>query len=248
MFDVHRFFHRNKDKEIYQELINRIQRIATLEEAGAVLSDIQSSFVFSSYFVLDMSRLVEPEPISFLYPSNVPAALFHNLDERLPDVAMQLFMQPPGNFGPVRWDLGETIAAGDIGEDAAELFRSYGMTMGASFPALGISGSLRLIGFSGGRAHLELEEIEKLNLLMIHMHERLNIIGRMQGGQREPLSDLERQVLFLTADGESFEIISARMSLSPRTIQYLVDSICRKMEVATMEHAVAIALRRSLIM
>ncbi|QCI97906.1 helix-turn-helix transcriptional regulator [Agrobacterium larrymoorei] len=194
-----------------------------------------------------MARLAEPEPIAFLYPSNIPAALFQNLDECLTDVATQLFMQPPGNFGPVRWDLEETVAAGNVGDDLAERLRAYGNIMGASFPAIGSSGSPRLIGFSGRRAHLELEEIEKLNLLMIHMHERLNIIGRMQGGQREPLSDLERQVLFLTADGESFETISARMSLSPRTIQYLVDSICRKMEVATMEHAVAIALRRSLI-
>ncbi len=239
--------HRDKDKEIYQDLINRLQRINTLDEAGGVLADIQSLFGFRTYFVLDLARLAEPEPISFLYPSNIPAALFQNLDECLTDVATQLFMQSPGNFGPVRWDLEETVAAGKVSNDLADRLRAYGVTMGASFPAIASSGSPRLIGFSGRRAHLELEEIEKLNLLMIHTHERLNIIGRTAAGQREALSDLERKVLFFSAEGESFENISAKMSLSPRTIQYLVDSVCRKMEVATLEHAVAVALRRSLI-
>lgn len=194
-----------------------------------------------------MARLNEREPISFLYPSNIAAALFTKCDECLTDFGTQLFMQSPGTFGPIRWDLEESLSQGFVTQEAADFFRLHDMTMGMSFPTLGSGGSPRLIGFSGGRAHLSQEEIDTLHLLMIHMHERLNILARTRGGEHEPLSEMEKQCLFMAADGDGFEAISKRMSLSRRTIQFLVDAICRKMEVATMEHAVAIALRRRLI-
>lgn len=213
-----------------------------------VLAEIQRLFDFRCYFVLDMSRLAEEEPISFLFPSNISASLFQKLDECLTDFATQLFMHSPGTLGPVRWDLDETEAQGYVAPDAAELFRASNMTMGASFPALGISGSPRLIGFSGSRQHLDIDEVEQLNVLMFHAHARLTTIGRSQTGKREPLSGLEREVLFLAAEGESFETISTHVALSSRTINYLVDSICSKMEVATIEHAVAVTLRRRLVL
>lgn len=233
-------------RNISQDLLIRLQKTHTVDDVGVVLGEIQRLFGFKCYFVLDMSRLAEEEPISFLFPSNISASLFQELDECLTDFATQFFMHSPGTLGPVGWDLGDMEAQGHIAPDAAALFRTSSMTMGASFPALGISGSPRLIGFSGNRPPLDINEVERLNVLMFHAHARLTSIGRSQIEKREPLSGLEQQVLFLAVEGESFEMIATRVALSSRTINYLVDSICRKMDVETIEHAVAVRLRRRL--
>lgn len=194
-----------------------------------------------------MSRVSEQAPISFLYPSNIAAPVFEKMDECMTDFATQLFTHAAGNFSPVRWDMEESFAEGHLTEAGVNFLRAAAFTMALSFPALGISGAPRLIGFTGDRAHLDDVETEHLNFLMIHLHARLTVVGRGQTVRRDPLSDLERKILALAADGESFGTISGRISLSNRAVQYLVDSICRKMEVATLEHAVAIALRRKVI-
>lgn len=213
---------------------------------GVVLSDIQVHFGFRCYFVLDTSRLEEAEPVSALFPFNIEAALLFMLEEGLSGFASRLLMQKPGTIGPMRWDLDELEGQCIVEEEVVKAFRANSHIRGVSFPALGISGAPRLIGFSGDRPHLDVDEVERLNVFMVHAHEQIAVIGHSRTEALRPLTDLERQVLFLAADGEILETIGARVALSSRTIKYIMDSICRKMEVANIEHAVAVSLRRRL--
>ncbi|NTF07376.1 LuxR C-terminal-related transcriptional regulator [Agrobacterium rubi] len=217
-----------------------------MEEVGCVLAEIQRLFDFRCYYVLDTSRLEEKEPISFLFPSNIAASLFYELDECLAYYA-SIFIQSPGSLGPELWDMAEIESHDCITPDAAAVFRGARMVRGATFPALGISGAPRLIGFAGDRPHLDVDDIERLNVLMFHAHARLTTLVGNGAQKRQPLSMLEKQVMSLAMEGHSFESIGTTMALTSRTINYLVEAICRKMEVETIEHAVAVTLRRRMI-
>lgn len=218
----------------------------TLDDMGVVLSDVQAQFGFRCYYVLDLSRLEQTEPVSALFPFNIEASLLFMLEEGLSGFASRLLMQKPGTLGPVRWDMDELVAECMIEDEVVTAFRAHSHIRGVSFPALGISGAPRLIGFGGDRPPLDVEEVERLNVLMVHAHEQLALIGHARTEVLRPLTDLERQVLFLAAEGEILETIGARVALSSRTIKYIMDSICRKMEVENIEHAVAVSLRRRL--
>ncbi len=232
--------------KIHEDLLIRLQKTDTVEEVGLMLTEIQQLFGFQYYCVFDTSRLDEGEPISFLFPSNVPAAVSCKIEERLTNFVAQLSQHLPGTLGAMPWNIIQKQAIGEITAETAEMFRASGITMGISFPALGISSWPRLIGFLGDRACLDIDEIEQLNVLVFHLHVRLGIIGHAKNQERQPLSGLEKQVLFLALDGDGFDVIAEKIGLSSITISYLVSSICSKMEVATFEHAVAVTLRRGL--
>lgn len=232
--------------KIYQDLLISLRQAKTIEEVGVVLAEIQAMSGFRYYYVFDTSRVEEEEPISFLFPSNIPAELFYKVEDRLATFVFRLSSHLPGALGPMPWEMAETEADGDIAPDAASMFRAAGVARAISFPALGISGAPRIIGFAGNRAPLDEGEITRLSQLMFQVHVRLGVIERAKTEKRRPLSGLERQVLFLAVEGESFDTIAEKLALSSITIGYLISSICGKMEVETFEHAVAVTLRRGL--
>lgn len=61
------------------------------------------------------------------------------------------------------------------------------------------------------------------------------------------LSDAERRVLALLADGSSTEEVAALLSLSPHTVRTHVRNVMRKLDATSRAHAVAIAIRERVI-
>jgi DNA-binding CsgD family transcriptional regulator len=231
---------------ISNDLLIRLQNTHTLDDVGAVLGDIQKLYGFLCYYVLDMSRLNGKEPVSLVFPSNVSTSLIKDLEEGLSEFVSRHFMQVPEILGPRQWDLAELEADGTVLPHIAAPFHASRLVRGVGFLAFDMSGAPRMICFSGDRPYLTLEEGEQLSVLMEQTHAQLTIIGQVRREQKEPLTCLERQILFLSVNGESFDRITAQVGLSSRTITYLIDSICTKMEVSTIEHAVAVTLRRKL--
>jgi two-component system nitrate/nitrite response regulator NarL len=64
--------------------------------------------------------------------------------------------------------------------------------------------------------------------------------------QPSPLSQREREILRLTADGESASDIAARLFLSPATVKTHLQRIYQKLNVSDRAAAVAEAMRRGL--
>lgn len=231
---------------VHQDLLVGLQKANTVKDVGLILAEIQKMFGFLWYYVLDTSRLAEKVPVSLLFPSNIGASFFRELEEYLTDY-VSIFENATDMLYPSRCDVDDAVLKGKITKEAADVFSASRMLRGATFPALGISGVPRIIGFSGTRSHLEIEEIEELNVITSHVHTRLTAVGRNFAGSRQALSGLEQQVISLASDSENVETIATRMKLSSITISYLIESICQKMEVATIEHAVAVTMRRRMM-
>lgn len=74
------------------------------------------------------------------------------------------------------------------------------------------------------------------------------LLASREAAQRLPLiSPREREVLGLLAEGLRNEEIAARLELSPDTVRAHIRNAMRKLDADTRTHAVALALRQSLI-
>ena len=69
----------------------------------------------------------------------------------------------------------------------------------------------------------------------------------MQGMADAPLSEREREILQLLADGMSNADVAQRLFISQETVKSHVRHILAKLEADTRTHAVAIALREAII-
>ena len=67
---------------------------------------------------------------------------------------------------------------------------------------------------------------------------------RGPGGAGRPLSDREREILTLLADGLTGAEIAERLYLSPETVRTHIRNAMSKLGASTRAHAIAIALRR----
>lgn len=226
-----------------EDIILRISKATTLATAASIIADVQCIFGFRGYFVFDASRSSDYPLGKLLDPSNLPASLIDQIDSVVGDYAAELFADCAGAFSPVPWDLERSQSEGRLSNCVSDMLRESRLTMGINFPALGISGKPRIVGFVGDRQSLTDAEIDQLNFLMIQMHARLSVIARDMDAEQCPLTPLERNILFSAAEGQDLSSIAVELHLSVRTVQYLTASICRKMQVVSMEHAVAVALR-----
>ena len=76
----------------------------------------------------------------------------------------------------------------------------------------------------------------------------VSLIASPEATSRLPqLSKREREILRLVADGKRNDAVALQLSISPLTVQSHVKSAMRKLEADTRTHAVAEALRSSLI-
>lgn len=225
------------------DIILRISRATTIALAATIIADVQCIFGFRGYFVFDPSGNSDDPLGKLLDPSNLPDSLIEQIDSAVEDYAGDLFADCAGAFSPVPWDLGRSQDEGRLNNRVSDILREAQLTMGVNFPALGITGKPRIIGFVGTRDALADAEIDQLNFLMIQMHARLNVIGRDAEFEACPLTPLERSILLTATEGHDATSIAQELRLSARSVQYLTVSICKKLQVASMEHAVAVALR-----
>ena len=65
--------------------------------------------------------------------------------------------------------------------------------------------------------------------------------------EQNPLSDREREIVALTADGNSVSEIADRLYLSPATVKTHLQRVYQKLGVSDRAAAVAEALRRGLV-
>ncbi len=72
-------------------------------------------------------------------------------------------------------------------------------------------------------------------------------VSIMEDGVDGPLTDRERQVLELMAEGLPNKTIAQRLGISEHTVKFHVGSLLAKLEAASRTEAVAVALRRGLL-
>src|SRR5919202_1817588 len=117
---------------------------------------------------------------------------------------------------------------------------------------LGDIDDLELVGtvHSGEEA---LEAVERLKPQVVLMDVRLpgidgvSAVKRIQPTAEQALSEREREILQLLAEGYHTEEVARRIGLSVETVKSDTKRVIAKLQADTRTHAVAIALRQAII-
>ena len=162
------------------------------------------------------------------------------------------------NALPIVWDQktfrGQSCQVDAFLDDAL----SFGIASGITFAVKDARGRPAMMAFSSPiRANddIRLQQINRNfgDIMMFgqYFHELImtglldRAVGRVDQGK--PLSPRERECLTFVARGLASEDISLRMSITVRTVQMHVDSIRAKLGAANRQEAVALAIKRGIL-
>lgn len=230
------------------DIVARIDKASSREDVASVLAEIAALYGFRNWFVRDIPVGDRPVVHGGVYISNVDRSVTANLDRVFGHRDIGLLGRLKGPFSPATWhikDLDRTASAAN--ESIWNVLHDSGMDYGICFPALDVAGHSRVICFTGVREPLPESEIEQLDYMVIQIHGRVSAIGRTPDEFAPQLATLEVECLSLAAAGHDIDTIARKMELSVRTVQHLSVSACRKLDVSSIEHAVAVALRLGII-
>jgi DNA-binding CsgD family transcriptional regulator len=230
-------------------LVAEIERAETLEAIDDILLDVQQLFGFVSYTIFNIPTEDECSLAACAFLTSTPHDFFERYDAISGLPRNPVLARLRGAFRPVQ------LQIDDIGSDLPPELRAefrrflteYGVVTSILFPMPATSGPRRLAGFAGTRGPLSETEVEELHFLVIQIMARIAVLEQKREWSPLALTALERECLTKSARGLEAVEIAADMGLSSRTVQYLTASLCRKLEVASIEHAVAKALRLKLI-
>lgn len=230
-------------------IVARIQAAEALTDIGEVMSLIQERLGFS-YYKLFVGRPPSSTcAVDQLLLYNHPDALF----ERLSATGIRI-RSPEDLFKRVenRTFIWTIDLLDDAYEDPQlgtmrEILVEYGILTGAYFSLHAVEGPNRMLALQGDRPPLSPAELEDFSLLAFHLLHRVCTIEKRQGQWTTGISALDMTCLSLAASGLDSAAIAQKMGFSTRTVHYLITSICQKLGVGTLEHAVTEALRRGFI-
>ena len=150
---------------------------------------------------------------------------------------------------PVTMSLAQRTAASPAGErEASEsLFRRFGFLMSVAIPVHDPQGRRGIICFEGDRDQPCYTEMLELNMLGIHVYERLSSIARADRSGVNPLTGRETHCLSWTAEGKTSAEIAEILGLSEHTVNHYLNRAAKKLGTVNRTHAVAKALRRGWI-
>jgi DNA-binding NarL/FixJ family response regulator len=181
-----------------------------------------------------IARLLAEAGFEVVAQANDPATLLAAVEEHQPDIAIVDIRMPP-TFTDEGLRAAETIHAEQRGQVGVLVLSQYVETTFA----------LRLVADgSGGMGYLlkdRVSDLDELSEAIRRIHRGGSVIDPEvvaqlvgHGRARAPLDDLterEREVLALMAEGRSNQAICERLYLAPKTVEAHITSIFSKLEL-----------------
>lgn len=229
-----------------RKLLVRIQAAESLSEIGTAIDLLLQRFRFD-YFKLFSSRLASTETLrDQLLLTNVPTGFIEGFDSIGGLPAAPLRILSASDRLACQWHVsdlaGRACTSPQVGR-LMLLLKEYGMSGGAYATLPMFDGRKQMFGVSGEREALSPADLDEFSFLSIHLLDRMEVLDKRRNWQRTGISSLEIECLEMAAAGLDTAAIARRLSLSTRTVNYLVASLCRKLGADRLEHAVGKAIR-----
>lgn len=229
-----------------RDLLVHMQAAESLSDMRAVIELLLRRFRFEFFKLFD-SRIVSTATLrSQLLLSNVPAAFVASFDAvgGLPAAPVRILMSSERQT--FQWHVDDLAQRAQASPQVAELMvllRNHGMSRGAYAALPTIDGRKHIFGAYGERDALSTAELDDFSFLAIHLLDRLETLEKRRLGHRTGISGLEVECLEMAAAGLDTMAMAQRLSLSTRTVNYLIASLCRKLGTDRLEHALGEAVR-----
>jgi DNA-binding CsgD family transcriptional regulator len=151
---------------------------------------------------------------------------------------------------PFTYDMREWIGESSEQTDFTELLdvmTSHGMLVGHFFPVHDALGNRGAIVWGGDNASLSRDDRLMLQMISVHLFNRLAEIGAAWKSGQVVLTEREIQCLSWTAAGKTSLEIAEILGLSEHTVNHYLNQVTRKLEAVNRTQAVVKAIRRGLI-
>ena len=151
---------------------------------------------------------------------------------------------------PFSYDMREWIGDSSETVDFSELLdamNGQGMQVGHFFPVHDALGNRGAVVWGGEGAPLGRDERLMLQMISVHLFNRLAEIGAAWKTGQVTLTEREIQCLSWTAAGKTSLEIAEILGLSEHTVNHYLNQVTRKLEAVNRTQAVVKAIRRGLI-
>lgn len=142
--------------------------------------------------------------------------------------------------------MGDSTEGNEFGS-LLEMMGNYGMLIGHFFPVHDALGNRGAVVWSGEVTALKREDRLMLQMISVHIFNRLAEIGSAWKSGQVVLTEREIQCLSWTAAGKTSLEIAEILGLSEHTVNHYLNQVTRKLEAVNRTQAVVKAIRRGLI-
>lgn len=148
---------------------------------------------------------------------------------------------------PFEWNQSFYCGPDHRAVEVLERAADFGLKHGYMVPIHGAGRSLGLVSMSGNAPNLAGPIKPALHLMALYAFERLRRLVQPGETEKQALTDREREVLALVAQGKSAWQIGELLSIAKRTVDDHAQTAFFKLGAVNRTHAVAIAMRDGLI-
>lgn len=131
--------------------------------------------------------------------------------------------------------------------DYLALLREYGLSNASYFPVHDADGRRAAVIWLGGHADLSMTTMMELQMIAIHVFNRLMEIGAVFKDTAVTLSEREIQCLNWTAAGKTSSEIAGILGLSEHTVNHYLNHVTKKLDAVNRTQAVVKAMKKGYI-
>lgn len=228
--------------------VRRFTEAGSEQDITRLLAEMAGEYGFRGYLLTVLPASTSTELLPHVLVTNWPAEMLRSYDEAGLILGSPVIRHLRGSTNPFAFDVVGTNHARVDGktEIAINLFRQYGLSRGAYFPAHNPLGQRGALAFAGDRpplAHMEMAELNAIaNLVFTRVVE-----FRAEANALVPLSGREIECLSWVSAGKTSIEISGILGLSEYTVNHYLNRATRKLEAVNRVQAVAKAIRAGLL-
>jgi DNA-binding CsgD family transcriptional regulator len=131
--------------------------------------------------------------------------------------------------------------------DYIAMLREHGIYQANYFPVHDADGSRATVVWMGKRTDLAMSATMELQMIAIHIYNRLTEIGSFWKEAAVSLSEREIQCLNWTAAGKTSSEIAGILGLSEHTVNHYLNHVSKKLDAVNRTQAVVKAMKRGYI-
>ena len=223
-------------------LIDSLGRPTDLETISSALSRMLAEFGFDHFVFQDIPNAGQFAESVFC--RRIPDEwfdLYIKENYSLVDPALKL---ASSSSAPFKWS--EAPCDREQEPRAAEFLErvhDFGLEQGLVVPVRTRAGQAGLVWFGGSAPDFDEGVIPMLQLVAFCTFDRLRDLNSPPREHKPLLTQREREVLTWAAAGKTASEIGKILDITKRTVDYHLQSICRKYGAANRTHAVALGIR-----
>ncbi|MDO9415661.1 helix-turn-helix transcriptional regulator [Pararhizobium sp.] len=227
-----------------------IAALATQFDVIRFMKGTTAAFGFKTFLVFNMPIVTSEKLSTNSIISNIAVELFQKYDElgllKHSDSIRKLRQTTaPFHYTLDQWFKALKSVPGT--EPVEQYLRDNNLLEAYFFPVHDADANRGAVIWSGDRSNVTMSEIMELQMIAIHVYNRLAEIGAMLKTGSVSLSEREKHCLSWTAAGKTSSEIAHILGLSEHTINHYLNQATRKLDAVNRTQAVVKAMKRGFI-